>query len=87
MANKDQTEKMCVSYLGSNDETDPADVSEPTIRHSSVMGPEQQTMQNDTTPRNKMDQIAHRIDCICIWVLMMKLTRQMLVNLPSATVL
>ena len=33
MANKDQNEKMCVSHLGSNDETDPADVSEPNIRH------------------------------------------------------
>ena len=36
MANKDQNEKMCVSHLGSNDETDPADVSEANIRHSSV---------------------------------------------------
>ena len=67
MANKDQTEKMCISYLDSNDETDPADVSEPTIRHSSVTGPERQTMQNDATPRNKMekmDQIAHRIQVL-----------------------
>ena len=55
---------MCVSHLGSNDETDPADVSEPNICHSSVMGPEQQTMQNNATPRSKMEkiyQIAHRI--------------------------
>ena len=55
---------MCVSHLGSNDETDPADVSEATIRHSSVTGPEQQTMQNNATPRSKMekmDQIAQRI--------------------------
>ena len=33
MANKDQNEMMCISHLGSNDETDPADVSEATIRH------------------------------------------------------
>ena len=34
MANKDQIEKMYVSHLGSDDKTDPADVSEPTIRHN-----------------------------------------------------
>ena len=36
MANKDQIEKMCVSHLGSNDKTDPADVSESTTRHNLV---------------------------------------------------
>ena len=36
MANKDQNEKMCVSHLGSNDDTDPADVSELTIRHTMI---------------------------------------------------
>ena len=37
MANKDQIEKMCVSHLGSNDKTDPADVSESTIRHNTTV--------------------------------------------------